>query len=597
MSSPSAHVAGSRPSLGRVGVVLALVPFLFFLAATRADATDTAGTWDILPNLEEHIPSSIADLVDVPGWDAEIAAMAPEAAEGVAAAGAGVVAIPGEIVAGAVLGTGVAMVGYWKIGGVLGKALPCFTCSGVASPPTSYNFSNGVTLTSVQQKNGTSNADFGVYGGTFNVPAGFCPCYYSLDADSSADGTNPGGANVTATGTFGSAGSSSSLNLVVQGCHTPANSCGVSQYPRLSGACFLLMNSSGSAVYVRRPMGLPRSGCSSAVGAASTGSTTGLQQTPTSSSGGSDGHTPDNTRQLVARSTSYCRNAAGSVSTVVADSAVFYESTPDSARPPITAPACPEPLSRVRWTVVIHPLDGLTADRPLIDTGTLPTTAPAAHPEYAPCLPGGSAYPCKLTLLRLASNGATRPYDPASDYTPDVSKQPDKFPDSWRCEWGPLRVAIAECRTIYQQVPVTRPDVDTDPDSVSCKWHLTRPWTWPFTAIKCAFVPPPGSLDSTVTQLQQAWDGSAPAVAIGMVTGLFTPWLSLADGGDCAGPQVSIPIPTQGNVSGHPFSTCPALISWLLSIALPIETVVCGLAAVVTGSRILAATFGAESPV
>jgi hypothetical protein len=584
----------------RVACLLGATAALWALVAVGATGSQYGQAFagvDILPGVGEWLPDTIGGIVEqAPSWGATVTDLAPEVGVVALGAGAEVVALPGEVVAGGVLAVGVALYASWKLGNALGGALPCLSCTGVVVPPSHHVYSNGISV-DYQLKDNTGPGGVDQAVADVTLPAGLfvnnivVQGFYAPANDTASQVVQGVGQSYSAPHVV-----STTLNA------TAAGGCGPSCTGNFQSECVLVYTGSGTSGLVLRANygGAPAAYCSTFVADAS-GSTSGQTQAPTSTSGGSAGTTPAPAKDLVIRSTAKCRSAAGVMSTVVLDSAVFHDNSPD-AYPVIPIPSC-EPGTRVKWDAKVHPLDGSFPDKTLISTADLSTqTAPSAHPEYAPCLPGGANYPCALTLQRVLSDGSLRPYDPAVDYETDPAMQPDKFPKAWLCKWGPLKVAVAECSPIYKQPPREVPPSTATEDSF-CHFKLSRPWTWPYQAIKCAFVPPPGTFEGAFADVD--FCDNAVGVLACAASDIVAPWTHLGEGAssDCEGGAVGVPVldprtvGTDPDLVLHPWSACSSAAQAVSGFWLPFASAAVYFGAFLLGAKALSRTIGADSPV
>lgn len=554
---------------------------------------------DVYPGSDEWLANSIADLADASeSWAGSVIEIAPELAVGAAVApAAGGVALAGETVAGAVLVAGAGMYVGWKLGSAIGNALPCLSCSGVQTPPSHHEYSNGFQVDyQLLDNTGPGGVDQAV--ATVTIPANtyvnslVVQGFYAPANDSASQYVQGIGQSYTTPHVV-----TATLNA------TAAGGCGPSCTGNFQSECVLLYNGGNqTGLFLRANYGgAPAQYCSTYVGDPATTATTGQTQAPTATSGGSSGTTPAPSKALVIRSTAKCRSTSGVMSTATLDSATFYDNNPD-AYPVIPVPAC-EPGTRVKWDAKIHPLDGSFPDKVLFSTNDLSAqTAPSAHPEYGPCLPGGASYPCKLTLQRVASDGTLSPYDPARDYETDPALQPPANPKEWLCKWGPIKVAVSECKPIYAEPPKpVEPSVAVEDGY--CHFKLSRPWTWPLQALKCAFVPPPGTFEDAFAGVDFCDNAvGVLACAVGDVVG---PWTHLGEGasGDCEGGAVGVPVldprtsGTDPDLVLHPWSACSSAAQAVSAFWIPFSSAAVYFGAFLLGAKTLSRTIGADSPV
>lgn len=112
--------------------------------------------------------------------------------------------------------------------------------------------------------------------------------------------------------------------------------------------------------------------------------------------------------------------------------------------------------------------------------------------------------------------------DPAAAPAADPAPPPAPSPKCWDgCIFAPP--ADPGNPTVPGVPPV---DKATPPDSQSClgTGYSWNPVSWVYVPVKCAlkwaFVPPPGSLDTLIGGLKAKWDATAPAQWLGAVQGL-----------------------------------------------------------------------------
>lgn len=301
-------------------------------------------------------------------------------------------------------------------------------------------------------------------------------------------------------------------------------------------------------------------------------------------------------------STATCTpTAGGAATTVTSSSATFHAG--DASYPPVPSGVCPSGSVRTGFSSVVHALTDTTVpDTIIVKPMTLPTTAPTAHPEWAPCYAGGAAYPCRLVLTHTASDGSTRPYDSAVDYpifdpATDPTGMKDPGPD-WSCKWGPLAVATTECRPVYTDVPVGRPNPNSQ-DNCDGSGFSFNPVSWVVVPLKCLFIPRQSVVQAASATVTTAWNGTALGTVSTAVSGAVAPVVALKDNTgptSCDGPAFVIPqLPTMPHsVTLHPFSTCNSLTAYVLGIYLPIASAAIYLGGFFAGTRTLLKGFDVE---
>jgi hypothetical protein len=525
-------------------------------------------TWDILPNVVQRIPNTVAGIAaQASSWDATIIAVGGSAAEAAAVGAAATVAVPGEIVAGGVLATGAALYGAWHLGGVIGRALPCLDCQSPSSLTYPYGMDQQFTI---------------AYSAAGRVVSSWSSTPISCTSNSYCSAI---------------AGHSASGYQMNAWTLNPANPNHPTTAERLRMSCVFTDGYAVSGGEVFSGSSTPM--CPLSV--TGHGTLAKIKITPDATSERAEVYPPDQAvppqptpqstnADLVVRTTATCSGSGGTVS---ADSPTFHAS--DAVPPPMVIPACPSGTVRTSWQPKVHPLTDTTVpDTALTPPQTVPATV-AGHTDWAPCLPSGASFPCVLTLSAILPDGTTRPYDPETDYRTDPAQQPDKEPSRWQCKWGTISLAVTECSGIYQQAPRTSavPPVDAEEDS--CHFKVTRPWTWPYQALKCAFVPPAGTFETDFGAVRAAWDASVFGVVEGAVSDVFFPFLHMNDGGaTCAGPTINVPAAHLTNL--QPWNACSGLMAWARGIVYPLATATIYIGGFILAARSISRAIGADVP-
>lgn len=558
-SSPSQ----SRSRRARRGAALLVT----FVAVVAGPGTAYASAIDVLPGSTAWaVPDSISGLAAELPTGVTVTGVAETVVGGTAVAGAAVVAVPAEVVAGVVLGTAAALSVAWKLGGAVGVALPCLSCPATTGNPTSQTFANGWSLTNMvttatRAQVTISNPGQGLSG-------------------AQATGYTPG---VGGNSFYNTAGTASSPLTVT------SDGSGYTGW-RFIGVA---INNASITVCFNYP------GC---VSSNKAGDGSLLSTSPTTSTGGGSSTAPNPATALAARGTSQCRDPAGTMSTVTAFGAKFYQSADytvsttsggmtsttvaDSFGQAIPAPACAPGSTRTGFGADVVPLqaDG-TVDTsgtpvPLLRPVTIPGTAPAGHPEYAPCMPGGAAYPCKLVLSKTESSGQVRPYDPAVDFpindpTADPTGRLVATPP-WSCVWGPIPVPVQECSPVFLQ-PL-KAVTNTGGNGCFAGMGLS-PLTWPqgliISPLKCLFIPNLATLQADWASVASAYNGTVLGSLTSAVGGMIAPVTGLANSpkGDCDGPAITLPIPFYAStMTFHPLSACASEVQSALGIWIPVAS-------------------------
>ena len=458
------------------------------------------------------------------------------------AAGEGSLAVGGGVIAGAVLVGGGLMYLSWKLGDQVGTALPCLDCG----PSSSGTVLHGCP------------AFPGALAGTFEGATIRC----AMDASAGLR------LNVQPR-TY------AHIDRVCGGVSTPWtqtvledywNSYGVYGYQCADPSTYQGIN--------LRLLG---------------GTVVHLIVSPTDvSSGGSSGAATGD--GVVLKSSSTIRNPDGSSLIVDTYSDVFRASDPSF--PPITVPALQPGQTRTSFgTTVVGAAPGSTiVPTTIVPTTTLPTTAPANRPDLNRCLPGGADYPCAMVLTLHLPGGATRTYDPSTDYKGGA------VPDGvWDCTAGGKVVPVSDCSGIYKQVPrntgtPTPLPTEPTPDAGNCvaSGVSFNPISWVYVPVKCAliwaFVPPAGTLEADMGRARSGFDRTGLPAWGSAVGGVGVGLSHLGDGaGGCSGPHFDI------RLHGHAYAFDPlnACSSPMSGVAVVVK-LFASLAVLVAGARLCA---------
>lgn len=330
---------------------------------------------------------------------------------------------------------------------------------------------------------------------------------------------------------------------------------------------------------------------------------------------------PSGSTVVTTRPTSTCSGGG----TVVGEAITYTGATNPSSLPPIIAPACPAGETRTGWSTPSTFPGGGTAPAPFAPWA--PASVPAAYPL---CDPPGA---CLLTLTQTSPDGSVlncTTSDVCAGYSVDLSPEmvttrtdepqtqlqtkPDGTvvrvlaptrPDgsTMLCQWGTYTLPIGQCAVI----PTERtnalgpPEVDVED---FCNFTIRKPWTWPLTALKCAFIPRQSVLEGHLTPLQDAWGLSPPGMVLDAGGDLITPLVDLgsAGTGPCEGPLLDLPLPTgtdsgDGRFAIRPLSTCSDLAQLVMGYAQPLLSAFIYFGGFFAGAKILLRTLNLESPV
>jgi hypothetical protein len=279
------------------------------------------------------------------------------------------------------------------------------------------------------------------------------------------------------------------------------------------------------------------------------------------------------------RAVKICHGGGGDTS-LTAYSALFKEA--DSNMPDFPNPACPAGTLATSFTVYEGDAQGANG------TQVLHWTAPSswANPssvEYSDCLPGGSAAPCTVRLLKFTPFGSydcTGGHVDCSDFDPSTSST-----DQYQCQWGAHVVGLDQCaalKTVTQTVTpptstgtpqdVQAPPADSETVPVATNHHQSNgacvgsvtwnPISWVLKPIKCALVWAfvPDDIGHYADNIRAAADGTLITAGSDLVTQVQGAWSGMvgnADSGDCHGPTLNLPvIPGQDPVTVKPLEAC-----------------------------------------
>lgn len=195
---------------------------------------------------------------------------------------------------------------------------------------------------------------------------------------------------------------------------------------------------------------------------------------------------------------SECTPTAGGAAQLVNLASADYRTT-DSPLPNLPVPDCPQGSTRTRWKVTAVPVTpGAGTPQVLVDVRY---PSPSDAPTYADCL---GTHSCVL------------------DYAP-----PTTAGDPEACMWGTHVMPQSDCTTTGSVPAPVDPDSGEGNDD-GCSFTVAKPWTWPLSALKCAFVPSPAA----VTSFRGSVDGLGGKVPFGFVPAITGLGTAVADGAD-----------------------------------------------------------------
>jgi hypothetical protein len=324
------------------------------------------------------------------------------------------------------------------------------------------------------------------------------------------------------------------------------------------------------------------------------------------------GGTPGTTVVTTTPTTS-CQASGGTAHPVTGTPISYTGNTPSASLPAIVAAPCPAGESVVGFSTPSTGAGGATVPSPVAPWA--PVAVPSAFPECNPAgrctlvltqvAPGGQTFVCNNTVecdgwevlpqrapSRTVKNAATGadvvtlpPYDPEGRH--------------YECRWGPYELEAKECKPVRtSKPPQTGTDDPTDDGDNGCHWKLSRPWTWPYTALVCAFVPDTALLQAKMTAARAALSASPPGQALAMLSGVGDAIASLDDrsAGDCHGPL--LPLKFNGHDTPvYPVDACPGTIGEKVALFVrPLSTLLIVVAAVMTVTSVLCGALDVKVP-
>jgi hypothetical protein len=262
----------------------------------------------------------------------------------------------------------------------------------------------------------------------------------------------------------------------------------------------------------------------------------------------------------------------GTPTTVTAYSTTFKEA--DSTLPGMPNPLCPAGTRPSSYTV--HEGDETGAGVNPILTWTAPDYDTLV--QYSDCLPGGSAAPCTVRLLKVTPNGTidcARGQVDCTSFDPDTSLETD-----YQCRWATHVVPLSQCVGVPPSLPDAPPGgddpfpapPDADDDVLECIGNVTwNPLSWVFQPVKCvlvwAFVP--DDMGGYYDQIEEAAGSTMiakGATAISNVYQAGSGLIAAADTTNCAGPELGLPlIPGQGDFELRPLDACGGTMATIAS--------------------------------
>lgn len=307
------------------------------------------------------------------------------------------------------------------------------------------------------------------------------------------------------------------------------------------------------------------------------------------------------------RTVKICHGGAGDT-TLTEYSALFREA--DTTLPVLPNPVCPSGTLATSYTV--YEGDATGAGSTQILTWTAPSTwANPSTSSYGDCLPGGSAAPCTVVLLKATPQGLLDCQGGRVDCTgfnADTALDTD-----YQCRWGPHAVPLTNCRQLALTAPgSTSTQTDTTPadpenspltpgqsngECFPSGWAAFNPVEWVLKPVKCAltwaFVPNPATLSTQIDGVRTAVAGSSLGAAYQPVSEISAAWSQIASGqsGGCDGPGFTLVVPGK-TMDLHPLTACASPMSTLATVTKASCAIGLMIGTVLLVVRILAGAFG-----
>ena len=305
------------------------------------------------------------------------------------------------------------------------------------------------------------------------------------------------------------------------------------------------------------------------------------------------------------KTTKVCAGTDGSEATVTGLSALYKQA---DGSPAVPNPACP--TGKTATTMTVEETDDAGSPQRVLTTWNAPDLDDPALAEYSDCLPGGSAYPCTVRLLKVTPQGqvdCTSGQVDCTDFDPATSLDTE-----YQCRWGEYVTPLSECtgvKTRLDASPTTPPATDepfpsppgSDEDVLECIGNVTwNPLSWVYQPVKCvlswAFVP----TDDPMTELQTAYDGSVIQALLVPVDTLIEAFGNLSDSlddgvHDCTGPTAQVPLGGTGNdFTFQPLNSCSGPAQTAANAVRTILTAVIFIGGAVAIANIVLGSFGVK---
>ena len=344
-----------------------------------------------------------------------------------------------------------------------------------------------------------------------------------------------------------------------------------------------------------------------------------------------------------------CYDATGAPTPVTVSSSTFAratgatgtQTTPDA--PEITCPAGQFLGSASAEIVTSGPGGQAVASR-------VPVMAPCTMPADVKNLLTGPASGCLTTACQLHVQRVSPALDCSSVALTDSHPCYDwahaaDYPANWTCMYGPATVPLASCsslQTFYRATPVMTPNTgagvvalpattpttgfpatgtNTDPTTGTDSTDTTHgvnpdtgdaagascmggawswnPVNWVYIPVKCAlkwaFVPPAGSMETQFTGLRTTWSASPPGAYLAGFGSMIGAFGSIGSGaGGCMGPAVTLSALDMDTV--HPLAACDDPMHQIAVVVRIGLLIVVYAGAAVLAARMLAASLGLDLP-